>query len=93
MIHSHRITLHVKIESCGPHGYTGSVVEIPGLVEQEQTMEDLMKEILLSVNAKFAYDNNLSIERRSADEQAPCDYVPQFIPHDEMDGSYLLPLS
>lgn len=50
------IKLIARIESWGDAGYLAYIESIKGMVEQANTPEDAMKELLISLKVKMAYD-------------------------------------
>lgn len=56
------LKLIANIESFGEAGYVGSVDSIKGLVVEADTPQNVVKELLLSLKAKFAYDYKVKID-------------------------------
>jgi hypothetical protein len=55
------LKLIAKIENFGPAGYIGSIDSIKGLVVEADTPQNAVKELLISLKAKIAYDYNIKI--------------------------------
>jgi tripartite-type tricarboxylate transporter receptor subunit TctC len=56
------LKLIANIESFGEAGYVGSIDSIKGLVVEADTPQNTVKELLISLQAKFAYDNNVKMD-------------------------------
>jgi len=56
------LKLIANIESFGNAGFIGSIDSIKGLVVEAETPQDAVKELLLSLKAKMAYDYNVKID-------------------------------
>ena len=56
------LKLIAKIESFGEAGYIGSIDSIKGLVVEADSPQDAVKELLLSLKAKMAYDYNVQMD-------------------------------
>jgi hypothetical protein len=56
------LTLIARIESFGSAGFIGSIDSIKGMVVEADTPQDAVKELILSLKAKIAYDYNIKID-------------------------------
>lgn len=66
--------LIARIESWGDAGYLAYIDSIKGMVEQAETPEKAMQELLISLKVKMAYDLGIGYEALKETVVAPLDH-------------------
>lgn len=56
------MTLTAKVESFGEAGFVGYIDTIKGMVVEADTPQDAVKELLLSLRAKMAFDYGVKVD-------------------------------
>jgi len=65
------LNLIARLDSYEPDGYYAHIESIKGMGESGKTPEEAVKELLISLKVKLAYDNGLEIDALKKMEIAP----------------------